>query len=495
MTPVKRWMLLCAGIACSVSLPIRAEQMRQVNPGVARETAECFAGPGQKIDCFARTFGNGLSAVQADSAIWNLPRNLGGNLAAAPSCVSRGPDSISCFAATDSGVLATITLEGSTWGRWSSLGGSLAPARVSCVTAGQQRISCHARGAGGQFLERTRNADGSWGKWQSYGAVFTADPACLAMPDGRDACFGRGAQGEFVALIPDEQPTRRHEIRISGDVEGRPSCFAEAGGSVSCVMMHSTGGLAIWRGQVTSDAASGDLKHVDVQATGEPSCFDRGNGVACGWRNEKSELSVAQISPDGSHTDIPAPSEGRISGVKCLALASGAPACIVTGTDKSLRYVALGQAARTPPVEPAREKAPSVVASTKPRVLSATDPLEGIWRLSDVSSNAFCIVALQSPEGARPGALRFGPACHGIAMPQGLTVWKRDLGSLRFTGADTGHSLHFSPMGGGRWMSPTPGSAIILSRPGTGEAAATPARRSAGRLLKMMRADRWRARH
>lgn len=495
MSLFQRWMLLCSGIACLVTLPLRAEQMRQVNPGVARETAECFAGPGQKIDCFARTFGNGLSAVQADSASWNLPRNLGGNLAAAPSCVAGAEGSISCFAATDSGVLATITLEGSTWGRWSSLGGTLAPSRVSCVTSGQQRISCHARGAGGQFLERTRGTDGAWGKWQSYGAVFTADPACLAMPDGRDACFGRGAQGEFVALVQDGHPSRRQEIRIRGDIEGRPSCIAEAGSTVTCVMMQSSGGFAIWRGQVSAGNTSGELKRVEVSATGEPSCFERASGLACGWRNEKSELSVAQIAADGSHADIQVPPTGRITGVKCLTLSSGTSACVVTGTNKSLRYVGLAQAARQQVPEPPKEKAAPAIAQAAQRTTQSTDTLEGAWRLSDVSSSMACLVVLQPAEGAGPGALRLGPACHGMALPQGLTTWKRDLGSLRFSGADKGHALHFSPMGGGRWMSPTQGSAVILSRPVAQRTAVAPQGRPGLRMLQSMRRDRWRARH
>jgi hypothetical protein len=409
------------------------------------------------VDCFARTFGNGLSAVFADSEIWNLPRNLGGNLAAAPSCVSRGPGSINCFAATDSGVLATIALEGSVWSRWSSLGGSLAPSRVSCVTIDEQRISCHARGAGGLFLERNRNADGSWDRWRSFGAVFSADPACLAISEGRDACFGRGSQGEFVALVPDAEVARRQEVRIQGDVEGRPSCTAENDGTVSCVMMQASGGFAMWRGQVASGTADGRLQHIDVKATSEPSCFTRGNGLACGWRNERSELSVAQIAPDGQVTDIPVKAFGRITGVKCLALASGGTACIVTGTDKSLRYVSLA-----PSTHPAPERAmPQTATVEAPRV---ADSLEGNWRLSEVSSGASCSVSLQPSQGARQGSIRFAPGCHDIALPQGLSVWRRDLGSLRFTGADAGHSLHFSPMGGGKWMSPNQASAIVLSR-------------------------------
>jgi len=411
----------------------------------------------QRVDCFARTFGNGLSAVFAESEIWNLPRNLGGNLASAPSCVSRGPGSINCFAATDSGVLATIALEGSVWSRWSSLGGSLAPSRVSCVTIDQQRISCHARGAGGLFLERNRNADGSWDRWRSFGAVFSADPACLAISGGRDACFGRGPQGEFVALIPDAEVARRQEVRIQGDVEGRPSCTAETDGTVSCVMMQASGGFAMWRGQVASGTADGRLQHIDVKATSEPSCFTRGTGLACGWRNERSELSVAQIAPDGQVTDIPVPAFGRITGVKCLALASGGTACIVTGTDKSLRYVSLAPSVRAVP-----EKAlPQTAPVEAERVV---DSLEGTWQLSDVSSRTSCSVSLLPADGARPGSIRFAPGCHAIALPQGLSVWKRDLGSLRFSGTSSGHSLHFSPMGGSKWMSPNQSSAVVLSR-------------------------------
>ena len=457
MNQFPRLMLLCLGIAYVTSAPLKAGQMQQVNPGVARETAECFARAGQRVDCFARTFGNGLSAVFAESEIWNLPRNLGGNLASAPSCVSRGPGSINCFAATDSGVLATIALEGSVWSRWSSLGGSLAPSRVSCVTIDQQRISCHARGAGGLFLERNRNADGSWDRWRSFGAVFSADPACLAISGGRDACFGRGPQGEFVALIPDAEAARRQEVRIQGDVEGRPSCAAETDGTVSCVMMQASGGFAMWRGQVASGTADGRLQHIDVKATSEPSCFTRGTGLACGWRNERSELSVAQIATDGQVTDIPVRAFGRITGVKCLALASGGTACIVTGTDKSLRYVGL-----SPSQRPAPEKATPQAAAVE--VARVADSLEGNWRLSEVSSGASCSVSLQPSEGARPGNNRFAPGCHSMALPQGLSVWKRDLGSLRFAGADAGHSLHFSPMGGGKWMSPNQASAVILSR-------------------------------
>ena len=445
------------GIALLITAPLQAGPMQQVNPGVARETAECFARAGQRVDCFARTFGNGLSAVFADSEIWNLPRNLGGNLASAPSCVSRGPGSINCFAATDSGVLATIALDGSVWSRWSSLGGSLAPSRVSCVTIGQQRISCHARGTGGLFLERNRNVDGSWDQWRSFGAVFSADPACLAISEGRDACFGRGPQGEFVALVPDADLASRQEVRIQGNVEGRPSCTAGNDGTVSCVMMQASGGFAMWRGQVVSGTADGRLQHIDVKTTSEPSCFTRGNGLACGWRNERSELSVAQIAADGQATDIPVQPFGRITGVKCLTLASGASACIVTGTDKSLRYVSL-----SPPSRPTPEKAsPQVTPAEAPRV---ADSLEGTWRLSDVSSGASCSVSLQAADGARPGNIRFAPGCHAIALPQGLSVWKRDLGSLRFAGVDAGHSLHFSPMGGGKWMSPNQSSAITLSR-------------------------------
>jgi len=458
-----RLMLLSVGIAYFMSTPLQAGQMQQVNPGVARETAECFARAGQRVDCFARTFGNGLSAVFADSEIWNLPRNLGGNLASAPSCVSRGPGSINCFAATDSGVLATIALDGSVWSRWSSLGGSLGPSRVSCVTMGQRRISCHARGAGGQFLERNRNEGGAWDEWRSFGAVFSADPACLAISGGRDACFGRGPQGEFVALVPDDEPARRQEVRISGDVEGRPSCIADPGGTVSCVMMQASGGLAVWRGQIAELAVDGRLQHVDVRATGEPSCFTRGNGMACGWRNARSELSVAQIAPDGEVTDIPVQALGRITGVKCLSLAAGGSACIVTGTDKSLRYVGLSPSARMLPTRALPDKVPP--AATPVETTRVADSLEGRWQLSDVSTGATCSVSLLPDQGVRPGAIHFEQGCRAIALPQGLSVWKRDLGSLRFSGGNMGHSLHFSPMEGGKWMSPNQSSAVILSRP------------------------------
>jgi hypothetical protein len=328
------------------------------------------------------------------------------------------------------------------------------------VTIDQQRISCHARGTGGLFLERNRNVDGSWDRWRSFGAVFSADPACLAISEGRDACFGRGPQGEFVALVPDAEVARRQEVRIQGDVEGRPSCIAENDGTVSCVMMQASGGFAMWRGHVASGTADGRLQHIDVKATSEPSCFTRGNGLACGWRNERSELSVAQIAPDGQVTDIPVQAFGRITGVKCLALASGGTACIVTGTDKSLRYVSLSPSSR-----PAPEKAaPQVAAVAAVEAVRVTDSLAGNWRLSEVSSGASCSVSLQPSDGARPGSIRFASGCHAIALAQGLSVWKRDLGSLRFTGADAAHSLHFSPMDGGKWMSPNQSSAIVLSR-------------------------------
>jgi hypothetical protein len=222
-------------------------------------------------------------------------------------------------------------------------------------------------------------------------------------------------------------------------------------------MMQASGGFAMWRGQPAQATANDSLMHIDVQATGEPSCFKRGIGMACGWRNARSELSVAQIAPDGQVADIPVQVLGRIAGVKCLTLASGGEACIVTGTDKSLRYLGLLQAPHVLP-----DTAPTKMASVAPARIA--DSLEGSWQLSDISSRVLCSVSLQPAEGVRPGNLRFAPGCRAITLPQGLSVWKRDLGSLRFTGAATGNALHFTPMGGDRWMSPTQSSAVVLSR-------------------------------
>jgi hypothetical protein len=157
---------------------------------------------------------------------------------------------------------------------------------------------------------------------------------------------------------------------------------------------------------------------------------------------------------------------------------AGGTACIVTGTDKSLRYVSLSPSSR-----PAPEKAaPQVAAVAAVEAVRVTDSLAGNWRLSEVSSGASCSVSLQPSEGTRPGSIRFAPDCHAIALPQGLSVWKRDLGSLRFAGADAGHSLHFSPMGGGKWMSPNQATAVILSRAETQRAPApTAAHRGSGK--------------
>jgi hypothetical protein len=62
-----------------------------VHRGVSSEAPECVSWADDRVDCLVRTFGNGMSWVYVEAGGWNLPRNLGGDLAASPSCISRAP--------------------------------------------------------------------------------------------------------------------------------------------------------------------------------------------------------------------------------------------------------------------------------------------------------------------------------------------------------------------------------------------------------------------
>jgi hypothetical protein len=83
-----------------------------VHRGVSSEAPECVSWADDRVDCLVRTFGNGMSWVYVEAGGWNLPRNLGGDLAASPSCVSRAPFALNCFAVTTRGNLATMSLRG-----------------------------------------------------------------------------------------------------------------------------------------------------------------------------------------------------------------------------------------------------------------------------------------------------------------------------------------------------------------------------------------------
>ena len=456
-----RIMLFTAGIAACNVFPASSAPWQPMNSGVAREAPECVSTSALRVVCLARTFGNGASLSALENGRAELPKNLGNDLAASPSCVNRGSNGIDCFATVSNGALATISLTGGKWSNWTSLGGSLAPTRVSCLANGSKNLSCYARGANGELLKRTWAGGRVWDRWVTLGGLLSSDVACIAATVAQDACFGRGIKGELVAWSSSATGGSAHWIKLGGGVEGKPSCNVLGSGDIVCVSRDPSNSLVQWRGKAPYADGVGTFTKVEATATAEPSCFAMGETLHCGWRNGKGELVTAQIESDGRVSNAAVGTGGRIAGVKCLAISSESYACIVAASDKSLQYVG---PVSVPPLAHATALPRKKAATSAGRSPDMHENLDGAWYLTDLASGFKCRVDMHSGASSKLNALKMTPQCGSLGISSAFTGWQRDLGSLRFSDSTSGLSLHFTPISAGRWLSPRQSSALMLSR-------------------------------
>ncbi|MEQ1753454.1 MAG: AprI/Inh family metalloprotease inhibitor [Micropepsaceae bacterium] len=477
MSLFQRTLCALAAFAALFAGPVRAQQWQQIQTGAARESAECVSWSDHRMDCFARTFGNGLSWVFVDNNSWNLPRNLGGTLAAPPSCVVRGPNGLNCFAATERGTLATIALNGGAWTKWSSLGGSLLPARVSCVSPTRDQIACYARGMNGQLLERTWNGERTWEPWRNLGGMLSADPECKVVSGSRVACFGRGAKGDLVAFLPDAASTVGGWVSLGGKLEGRPSCTNLASGEVTCMATTAGRELMVWHGTAALGAKRGTVTKLGLQAVGEPTCGASGAGLQCAWRNSRNDLVMASFTEVGIRGETRVFKDEIVLGAKCLSLSPESFVCAVTGKDRTLRYfnsaapVQVADAAMDVP-PPTSVSAPIVPGPASPESAAAKplkaktqpDDVSGAWYLTDLASGSQCKVMLAARTERKASELTLAPECKSMGLSKKLAFWERDPGGLHFNSAGRKPRLHFSSASAGQWLSPRRNTALMLSR-------------------------------
>lgn len=175
------------GETATIVVPTATEQWNgweNLN-GSTNSPAECVATQTNRIDCFARTYGAGVTRTQWDGQRWTGPTELGGIAMdsfydSAAECPTWAPDHIDCLVRRDSDKVAfRRTIHGSFMTGWEWLGGSLS-SDPDCVTRAAERLDCFARGDAGDLM---RNSfDGNlWTGWSSQGGQIRdrTKPACV----------------------------------------------------------------------------------------------------------------------------------------------------------------------------------------------------------------------------------------------------------------------------------------------------------------------------
>jgi hypothetical protein len=428
----------------------------QVQTGVAREAAQCVSWSATRVDCFTRNAAGALMWTHREGAKWSGPTNLGGKLAAVPSCVVRGPGGINCYAVSTKGVLATIYLNGSKWGAWTSLGGELKPSRVSCVGLARDRIVCFARGRNDQLMTRRWSGGKAWEPWRELGGALTGDPACILVGAASAACFARGARGEFVAFLPDAAGNGGGWTTLGGDIEGKPSCLRLTSGDAACAAQSGGGRLHMWRGMPIYGEGSGVVTAIDQAITGEPACTLQGTTPVCFLRNSRDQLvrrslgSEADASRDGIVAGAPA-----VAALACLSPGADI-GCALTDMEHRLHY-ATGLALEA--------------GVGSPGDADAGEDMTGAWYLSSTRTGEVCRVLFGIDRGPAGKRLRIGPRCRrALDLPARPVHWDRDGDALQFLAFDGGVLLRFRAVEEGRWVTPWRDTAFVLTRemPGVG---------------------------
>lgn len=301
---------------------------------------ECLARDAARVDCWAPLAGGSLGWWRYAGAGRPAPVDLGGSVAATPSCLRAGSD-LHCFAATRAGALAQRTQRAGRWLAWRDLGGNVR-GRPACLSADGRRIDCVARGADGRL--RARAFDGrSWGAaWRAVapGLTAAAAPACHPR-DGRVECLvvGTDARVRQIQLGADGAWTAPRGLG--------GAAAAEAG---SCVEMGSDGRRRCFfvapdrtlRAVAFDGQRWGPWRNLGGALTAGPSCVRAGDAVHCVAVGRAGAVQERRLDAGGAWQPW--------RGLRGL-LAAEPPACVaptparvdcfgVASADRGLRHVA-----------------------------------------------------------------------------------------------------------------------------------------------------------
>jgi len=431
----------------SVAVCGGARAWDEILSDAAKEPAECVSWSKSRIDCFTRTASGSLSWVSSDHGKWSAPRDLGGKLAAKPSCVIRGPGGINCFATTAKGVLATIYLNGTTWSKWSSLGGDLLPSRPSCVGLARDRIVCFARGRDRRLMARKWSGGRKWEPWRDLGGALSADPDCIGVNSFSAACFGRSAHGELVAYLTDPGGKKGGWANLGGRIEGKPSCVKLVSGEAACAAQSRSGRLHMWRGMPLFDQNPGIVTSIDETVADEPACALQAGTHVCFTADNRRRLvrrsfgSGADTSHDGT-LDAP-----PTVAAACLSFGSAGLGCVVTDADRNVQFAA--------------DKDLEVGATDES---DAGDAAKGAWHLSNLETGDTCRLMLSPDRAFGERRLRAGPRCRKLGLPMRAAQWRQDGDELAFSTADGRVVLRFRSTETGRWVAPQRDATLLLTR-------------------------------
>lgn len=449
-----RWAVMF--VAFALGWANAAHAWDEIQAVVAREAADCVSWSARRIDCFARSPSGSLVWTHRDKGVWSAPQDLGGKLAAAPSCIVRGPGGINCFAISAKGVLATIYLNGVKWSAWASLGGELKPSRVSCVSSARDRIACFARGRGDQLVTRRWNGGKAWEPWRNLGGALTADPDCIIVGAGNAACFARGASGELVAFLPDAGGRSGGWTTLGGRIEGRPSCVRLKSGDAACAAPSRSGRLHVWRGMPFFGQNPGLITSTDENVTAEPACALDAGAFVCFTRNSRG-LLVRRSLGNGADTTHDGLVEAPLTAaIACLSFGEAGIGCALTDTDRRLHFAS--DASLRP--DAADEPAGPAEARTE----------TGEWYLSNLATRETCRVQLTDDVAFGAKRLRVQRRCRAVDLPARPAQWDDDDDDeIVFLAADGRILMRFEQTESGRWVSAASGAGFLLSREAPGE--------------------------
>jgi hypothetical protein len=440
-------------VAALLAVTGGAKAWDEIQPAVTRDAAECVSWSANRIDCFARTPSGSLSWVYRENGKWSAPHDLGGKLAAAPSCVVRGPGGINCFATSAKGVLATIYLNGSTWGKWASLGGELKVSRVSCVNLGRDRIVCFARGRADQLVSRRWFGGQTWEPWRDLGGALGGDPECVLVGGASAACFVRSAAGELVAFLPDAAGRSGGWTTLGGRVEGKPSCVRLKSGEAACAIQSRSSRLQMWRGMPIFGENTGLITSIDDTVTVEPACALQGATLVCFTRNSRRQL-VRHVWGEGDPSRDVVNDAPQVAAIGCVSVGENM-GCALTDAAHKLQFAAIQDLAATTP-----QPAPAAVVD---------ENVEGPWYLANLANGGVCRVHLAAESLFGAKLLRAGPRCRVVDLPARLAQWDQSEGGLTFFSEDGRILLRFHSPEPGRWMSAGRDGAYQLSREPPGD--------------------------
>jgi hypothetical protein len=288
-TPRVHWLVLAACLLPCHSARASWSGFVSMGPTITIGDPSCTLLAAGKVICAARGLQQTMLVNQFSGSTWNGWKSIAGVITSNTSCTDDGSGNVFCGARSTTSALVVAKFNGTAWSALTTVGGQLTSA-PSCTSFAAGKVVCVARSVTGGLTATVFNG-ASWGAFSSLAASTTSAPSCASDSAGHAVCAVLTIGANVLAT------------RFNGS---------------------SWSAFLNLRGEATSE-----LSCMDLQKSGEVSCFVRGPNTGL-WINTFKGGSWSTTSWTGWGS-----LGGQISKPSCAPVSSDNLVCGIIGNDQA----------------------------------------------------------------------------------------------------------------------------------------------------------------